>query len=89
MVQKSEEQTEMDESKKVIDGGEKSENKNEKPALTSNSDVIMKEVLVESVKPEEDTMKSEVAEPASGKDGDLCSDNGEIKGQKQESEGEK
>lgn len=85
MVRNSE-QTEMDESKKVGNGGEKSENENEKPTLTSDSEVIIKEVQKESVKPELDTMKSEVrmAEPASGKDDELCSDNGEMEGQKQE-----
>ncbi|XP_031170025.2 serine-rich adhesin for platelets-like isoform X1 [Sander lucioperca] len=80
------EQTEMDESKKVGNGGEKSENENEKPTLTSDSEVIIKEVQKESVKPELDTMKSEVgmAEPTSGKDDELCSDKGEMEGQKQE-----
>ncbi|XP_042351491.1 cell wall protein DAN4-like [Plectropomus leopardus] len=84
MVQKSK-QTEMDESKKV-DGEKESENENEKPALTPNSEVIMKEVQEESVKPEEDTMKSEVGttEPASGKGGDLQSDKEVIEGPKQE-----
>ncbi|KAA8595601.1 hypothetical protein FQN60_010892 [Etheostoma spectabile] len=85
MVRNSE-QTEMDESKKVGNSGEKNENENEKPALTSDSKVIIKEVQKESVKPELDTMKAEVgkAEPASGKEDELCSDKGEMEGQKQE-----
>lgn len=72
MVQKSK-QTEADESKKGVDGGKESEKEKEKPALV-NSEVMRKEVQEESVKPEE-----EVAEPASGKDGE-----GVIEGQKQE-----
>ncbi|XP_029310493.1 flocculation protein FLO11-like [Cottoperca gobio] len=87
MVKKSE-LTEKDESKKANDGGKETENENQKPALTSDSEVIMKEVQEESVKPEQHTIKSEVAEPASGQDGELCSNMGEIEGQKQE-EGEK
>ncbi|XP_034731788.1 nuclear pore complex protein DDB_G0274915-like isoform X2 [Etheostoma cragini] len=85
MVRNSE-QTEMDESKKVGNSGEKNENGNEKPALTSDSKVLIKEVQKESVKPELDTMKAEVgmAEPASEKDDELCSDKGEMEGQKQE-----
>ncbi|XP_031702404.1 cell wall protein DAN4-like [Anarrhichthys ocellatus] len=82
---KKSKQTEMDESKKVVDGGKESKKENEKPALTSNSEVIIKEVQEESVKPEEDAIKSEVgmAEPASRKDGELCRNKGEIEGQKQ------
>lgn len=88
MVHKSK-QIEVDESKKVVDGGKESESENEKPALTSNSEVIMTEV-----KPEEDTVKAEVGmpEPASGKDGDLHSNKETTEGQKQEetkSKGEK
>jgi len=88
MVQESK-QTEMDENKKVVDGGKESKNENKEPALTSSSEVMMKEVQEESVKPDEDTMKSEVgmAEPASGKDGELCRNKVEKEGQKQE-EGE-
>lgn len=84
MVQKSK-QTETDESKKVVDGGKESENKNEKPALV-NSEVIRMKEQEESVKPEEDTMKTKVgvAEPASGKDGELHGDKGAMEGQKQE-----
>ncbi|XP_068587273.1 uncharacterized protein [Cebidichthys violaceus] len=82
---KKNKKTEMDESKKAVGGGKKSKNENEKPALTSNSEVMIKEVQEESVKPEEDTLKSEVgmAEPASGKDGELCRNKGAIEGQKQ------
>ncbi|XP_074474843.1 uncharacterized protein LOC141757860 isoform X1 [Sebastes fasciatus] len=88
-LQKSK-QTETNESEKAVDDGKVSENENEKPALTSNSEVITKDVQEESVKPEEDTMKSEegAAEASSGRDDELCSDKGEIGGQKQE-EGEK
>ncbi|XP_054473129.1 mucin-2-like [Anoplopoma fimbria] len=88
MVQNSE-QTEADESKKLVNGGKESKSENEKPALTSNSEVMMKEVQEESVKPEEDTMKTEVgmAEPASGKDGELFKNKVEIEGEKQEEGG--
>ncbi len=72
MVQKSK-QTETDESKKGVNGGKESENEKEKPAPV-NSEAMRKEVQEESVKPEED-----VAEPASGKDGE-----GVKEGQKQE-----
>ncbi|XP_044050727.1 flocculation protein FLO11-like isoform X2 [Siniperca chuatsi] len=80
MVQKSK-QTVMNESKKDVDGGKESESENEKPALV-NSEVIKEE----RVKPEEDTVKTEVgmAEPASGKDGGLHGDEGVIEGQKQD-----
>ncbi|XP_051234835.1 uncharacterized protein LOC127351389 isoform X2 [Dicentrarchus labrax] len=75
-VQKSK-QAETDESKKVIDVGNESENEKGKPALVS-SDLMRKEVQEESVKPEEDAVKTEggVAEPASGKEGELYSDEG-------------
>ncbi|XP_068444703.1 uncharacterized protein [Clinocottus analis] len=86
IVQKSK-QAEIDENKKVADGGKESKNEKEKPPLTSNNEVIMKEVQDESVKPEENTIKSEVAEPASGINDDLCRNKRGIEGQKQE-EGE-
>ena len=78
-------QTETDESKKVVNGGKEGENEKDKPALV-NSEVIKKDVQEESVKPEEEAVQTEVgkAEPASGKDGELCSDEGVIKGQKQD-----
>lgn len=82
MVQKRK-QTETDERKKVPVGGKESENQNDKPALV-NRKVSRKEVQEESMKPEEDTLKTEVAEPTSGKDGELYSDEGVIGGQKQE-----
>lgn len=78
-------QTDTDESKKVVDGGKESENGEDKPAPVS-SEVIKKELQEERVKPEEYEVKTEVgmAEPASGKDGELFSDEGVIEGQKQE-----
>ncbi|XP_076583645.1 uncharacterized protein LOC143318975 isoform X2 [Chaetodon auriga] len=78
-------QTDTDDSKKVIDGGKESENEEEKPARV-NSKVIKEELQEESVKPEEDAVKTEVgmAEPASWKDGELFSDEGVIEGKKQE-----
>ncbi|XP_027137438.1 flocculation protein FLO11 [Larimichthys crocea] len=84
MVQKSEKAA-MDESKKVAIGGKESENEKDKPALV-NSEVISKEMQEESVKPEEDAVKTEVekAEPASGRDCELSRDEGVIDGQKQE-----
>lgn len=72
-------QTEMDERKKVPE----SEDENDEPALV-NSKATRKEVQEESMKPEEDTVKTEVAEPASEKDGELNSNEGVIGGQKQE-----
>lgn len=77
MVKKSN-QTEMDESQKVMDGGKESESKNEKPAPV-NSDVIKEQAQEQSMKPEEDTVKTEVgmAEPTSGKDGALHSEGDE------------
>lgn len=80
MVQKSK----QTESKTVANGGKENENETEKPTLVS-SEVIRKEVQEESVKPEEDTVKTEVgmAEPASGKDGEVHSDEGATEGQKQ------
>ncbi|XP_063738114.1 mucin-5AC-like isoform X2 [Eleginops maclovinus] len=80
-------QTETKESKKVVDNGKESENENQKPTLNSDGEVIVKEVQDESVKPEEDTMKSKVEEPASGKDGELCSDKGEKEDEKQDDGG--
>uniref|UniRef100_UPI0037E7B34F uncharacterized protein n=1 Tax=Semicossyphus pulcher TaxID=241346 RepID=UPI0037E7B34F len=82
-------ETEMDESKMVVDGGKESENENEKHALV-NSEEMSEKVQEASVKPEDHTMKTEVgtAKPSSGKDGD----EGLIEGQKQEeakSDGEK
>ncbi|TKS70122.1 Capping protein [Collichthys lucidus] len=84
MVQKSE-KAEMDESKKVAVGGKESENEKDEPALI-NSEVMSKEMQEESVKPEEDPVKTEVetAEPASGRDRELSRDEGVIDGQKQE-----
>lgn len=84
VVQKSK-QTEKNESKTVIDGEKESENYNEKPAEV-NSEVTKKVVQEESVKPEEVTVTTEVgmAQPASGKEGLLFSNEGAIKGQNQE-----
>lgn len=79
MVQKSE-PTETDERKKAPVGGKESEFQSDKPALVSNK-VSRKEVQEESMKPEEDTVKTEVA---TGKDGELYSNEGIIRGQKQE-----
>lgn len=84
VVQKSK-QTEKNESKTVIDGEKESENYNEKPAEV-NSEVTKKVVQEEGVKPEEVTVTTEVgtAQPASGKEGLLFSNEGAIKGQNQE-----
>ncbi|XP_042266549.1 flocculation protein FLO11-like [Thunnus maccoyii] len=84
VVQKSK-QTEKNESKTVIDGEKESENYNEKPAEV-NSEVTKKVVQEESVKPEEVTVTTEVgtAQPASGKEGLLFSNEEAIKGQNQE-----
>lgn len=76
-------QTETDERKEVPEGGKESEDENDEPALV-NSKATRKEVQEESMKPEEDAVKTEVAEPASGKDGELNSNEGVIGGQKQE-----
>lgn len=86
MVQKSK-QTETEESKTVVHNGKEGENENQEPALNSDSEVIIKEVQKESVKPEEDTMKSKVEEPASGEDAELCSDKGEKEKEKQDEVG--
>ncbi|XP_034052860.1 mucin-5AC-like [Gymnodraco acuticeps] len=86
MVQKSK-QTETEESKTVVHNGKEGENENQEPALNSDSEVIIKEVQKESVKPEEDTMKSKVEEPASGEDAELCSDKGEKEEEKQDEVG--
>lgn len=85
MVQKSK-QSEMDECKKVVDGGKENKNENEKAALTANAEVRLQEERDENVTSDKDTMKSEVGtvEPASGKDGELCRNKEEIEGQKQE-----
>ncbi|XP_041841682.1 mucin-5AC-like isoform X2 [Melanotaenia boesemani] len=64
MVQESK-SVELDEEKKGVDTGEKSESDNEKPVL-DNSDATSKEEQVEGVKAGEDF----VAEPASGKESD-------------------
>ncbi|KAM8894559.1 uncharacterized protein AB9W97_011111 isoform 2-T3 [Spinachia spinachia] len=82
MVQKSE-QSEMDECKKVVDGGKENKNENEKVALAANTEVRLQEEQDENVKPEEETTKSMV-ETVSGKDGELCRNKKEIGGQKQE-----
>lgn len=82
MIQKSE-QTEADERKKVPVGGKEREIQSDKPALVNNK-VSRKEVQEESMTPEEDTVKTEVAEFASGKDDELYSNEGVIEGQKQE-----
>ncbi|XP_071344427.1 uncharacterized protein [Trachinotus anak] len=76
MVQKSK-QWVMGESKGGVDGGKKYEN--EKPTLVS-SEETRKEVQEKSVKAEEDTM----ADPPSGKEGEQCSKEGLVEGQKQE-----
>ncbi|XP_033972011.1 mucin-5AC-like [Trematomus bernacchii] len=86
MVQKSK-QTETEECKTVVHNGKEGENENQEPALNSDSEVIIKEVQKESVKPEEDTMKSKVEEPASGRDAELCSDKGEKEEEKQDEVG--
>lgn len=79
VVQKSKE-ADTDESKKVVGGEKERENENEKPVL-DNSEVIKKEAQEKNVKPEEDVVKTEVAEPVLGRDG---SDEGVRDGQKQE-----
>ncbi|XP_070824762.1 uncharacterized protein [Chaetodon trifascialis] len=78
-------QSDTDYSKKVIDGRKESENEEEKPARV-NSEAIKEELQEESVKPEEDAVKTEVgmAEPASWKDGELFSDEGVTECKKQE-----
>ncbi|XP_037310715.2 mucin-2-like isoform X1 [Pungitius pungitius] len=85
MVQKTK-QSEMNECKKVVDGGKENKNKDEIVALTANTEVMLQEEQDESVTPEEDIIKSEVGmvEPASGKDGELCRNKEEIDGQKQD-----
>lgn len=82
IIQKSE-KTEADERKKVPVGGQESEIQSDKPALVNNK-VSRKEVQEESMKPEKDTVKTEVAEFASGEDGELYSNEGVTGGQKQE-----
>lgn len=74
MVQKSK-QTEMNGIKGVVDGGKK----NDKPEPLI-SEETRKEMQEESEKAEDDTM----AEPPSGKEGEWCSDDGVVEGQKQE-----
>lgn len=80
-VQKSRE-TEVSESKSVIDTEKENEIKNDKPILVS-SEAISKEF---QEKPEEELKTTEVlvAEAASGKVGDQCGDDGVIRSQKDE-----
>lgn len=84
VLQKSK-QAEKNESKTVVDGGKESETYNGKPGEV-NSEVTKKEVQEESVKPEEVAVITEVetAEPASGKEGVLFSNEEVIEGQNQE-----
>ncbi|XP_022597327.1 mucin-5AC-like [Seriola dumerili] len=71
MVQKSK-QTEMGENKVIVNGGKKGEN--EKPTLVTSEETR------KEAEAEEDTM----AEPPSGKEGERCSNEGVVEGQKQE-----